>query len=87
MSPQLVVLHSATLPECISLGSGALKSLLCGNTVILLLDQKLFHIVGDICVSASHPELLSCQGDAVQDTLCRHIKCLHIKLRDHTLII
>lgn len=76
MSPQLVVLHSATLPECINLGSGTLKSFLRGNTVILLLDQKLFHIVGDICISASHPELLSCQGDAVQDTLCRYSKWL-----------
>ena len=74
MSPQLVALHSATLPERISLGSGTLKSLLHGNTALLLLDQNFVHTVGDICVSVSHPDLFSCQGDAAEDTICRYSK-------------
>lgn len=41
----------------------------------MLLGQILAHIVGDICLSAPHPELLSCHGDAVQDSLCTETSC------------
>lgn len=40
-----------------------------------MLFQILLHIVGDICVSAPHPELLSYRGDAAQDTLCVEASC------------
>lgn len=42
---------------------------------MLFLDQILVHIVGDICVSAPHPELLSYRVDAAQDTLCVEASC------------
>lgn len=86
MSAERVCPCSATLPEHISLRSGILKSRLHGNTVMMFLDQILVHTVGYMHVSAPHPELLSCQGDAVQDTLVQGQKVV-VELRNRTLII
>lgn len=86
MSAQRVGPHSATLPEHISLRSGILKSRLHGHTVMIFLDQILVPIVGDICVSAPHPELLSCQGVLHRIPFVQGQKVV-VELRNHTLII
>lgn len=86
MSAQLVGLHSATLPECMSLGSSTLKPRLRGNTATLFLDQILLHIVGDICASAPHPALLSCLGVLRRTPFVQRQQVV-VKRGDHTLII